>query len=325
MLERLEFPSYGFALHEVYQSELPLYVSADVLFQALSVAQDQVLEKLERERLTRVLGETLVSMHTALPEHAAKQGWPAASIQDADLPGMFRHLRRLAARKDAPIVALIAVTTREPWKVLSSCILSLRTQDGTTAPAAMRMFARWPTVDAMAVADPGEVAKAIYPVGFYRTKAPQLVEMARRIRDEWGGRVPDEIDELLKLKGVGRKTANLVVVAGYGKPGICVDTHVHRISNLWGYVKTRTPEETEQALRARLGVGGMVLASGHWPGRGSRHRDHHVALPQRCHRHHRQQPPGSLWLRPARGSLRQRRQNLDRQQLPESGRNQHRQ
>ena len=170
-------------------------------------------------------------------------------IQDADLPGMFRHLRRLAARKDAPIVALIAVTTREPWKVLSSCILSLRTQDGTTAPAAMRMFARWPTVDAMAVADPGEVAKAIYPVGFYRTKAPQLVEMARRIRDEWGGRVPDEIDELLKLKGVGRKTANLVLILAFKSlQNICVDTHVHRISNRLGWVKTKLPDETEQAL-----------------------------------------------------------------------------
>ena len=114
------------------------------------------------------------------------------------------------------------------------------------------MFARWPDVHAMAAADPQEVAGVIYPVGFYRTKGPQLVEMARRIVSEWHGRVPDEIDELLLLKGVGRKTANLVVQAGYGKPGICVDTHVHRISNRLGYVRTKTPEETEIALRARL-------------------------------------------------------------------------
>lgn len=173
-------------------------------------------------------------------------------VENRSLPAIFRELRREAAKQEAPVVTLIAVTTREPWRVLSSCILSLRTQDGTTAKAAERMFARWPTVDAMAGADPGEVEKAIYPVGFYRTKAPQLVEMARRIRDEWGGRVPDEIDELLELKGVGRKTANLVVVAGYGRPGICVDTHVHRITNIWGYVSTKTPEQTELALREKL-------------------------------------------------------------------------
>ena len=150
------------------------------------------------------------------------------------------------------MVTLIAVTTREPWRVLFSCILSLRTQDGTTAKAAARMFERWPTLESMAAADPKAVEKAIYPVGFYRTKAPQLVEMARRILQEWKGRVPDDIEELLKLKGVGRKTANLVVVAGYGKLGICVDTHVHRITNIWGYVKTRTPEQTEFELRAKL-------------------------------------------------------------------------
>lgn len=173
-------------------------------------------------------------------------------VDNRSLPAIFRHLRREAARKQAPVVTLIAVTTREPWRVLSSCILSLRTQDGVTAQAASRMFERWPTVEAMAEADVGQVEKAIYPVGFYRTKAPQLVEMARRIRDEWGGRVPDDIDELLKLRGVGRKTANLVVAAGYAKPAICVDTHVHRITNWWGYVKTRTPEQTEMALRERL-------------------------------------------------------------------------
>lgn len=165
---------------------------------------------------------------------------------------ILRHLRRLAARKEAPVVTLIAVTTGDPWRVLSACILSLRTQDATTAKAAQRMFARWPDVEAMAAADPDEVSRTIYPVGFYRTKAPQLVAMARRIRDEWNGRVPDEIDELLTLKGVGRKTANLVVQAGYGKAGICVDTHVHRISNIWGYVSTRTPAQTEVALRAKL-------------------------------------------------------------------------
>ncbi|MFN2426346.1 MAG: endonuclease III [Candidatus Binatia bacterium] len=168
------------------------------------------------------------------------------------MPAILRRLRREYAKNDAPVVTLIAVTTREPWRVLSSCILSLRTQDGTTAKAAARMFERWPDIESMAAADVREVEKAIYPVGFYRTKAPQLIEMAQRILAEWGGRVPEDINELLTLKGVGRKTANLVVAAGYGKPGICVDTHVHRIMNIWGYVETKTPEQTEMALRARL-------------------------------------------------------------------------
>ena len=173
-------------------------------------------------------------------------------IDSRSLPVVLRRVRNIAARREAPVVTLIAVATKDPWSVLSSCILSLRTQDATTAKAAARMFARWPDVHAMSRADPDEVAKEIYPVGFYRTKAPQLVEMAKRIVTEWGGRVPDEIDELLTLKGVGRKTANLVVQAGYGKPGICVDTHVHRISNIWGYVRTKDAAATEAALRAKL-------------------------------------------------------------------------
>jgi endonuclease III len=96
------------------------------------------------------------------------------------------------------------------------------------------------------------IERAIYPVGFYRTKARGIQQLCRDLIDRFGGRVPDEIDQLLTLKGVGRKTANLVVTLGFAKPGICVDTHVHRISNRLGYVKTRTPDETEMALRAKL-------------------------------------------------------------------------
>ena len=99
---------------------------------------------------------------------------------------------------------------------------------------------------------PRQIERLIYPVGFYRTKARVILGICRDLLDRFGGRVPDEIDDLLTLKGVGRKTANLVVTMGYGKPGICVDTHVHRISNRLGYVRTRTPEETEMALRAKL-------------------------------------------------------------------------
>ena len=104
----------------------------------------------------------------------------------------------------------------------------------------------------MRTLSPRRIERLIYPVGFYRTKARVILGICRNLLERFGGRVPDEIDDLLTLKGVGRKTANLVVTMGYGKPGICVDTHVHRISNRLGYVRTRTPEETEMALRARL-------------------------------------------------------------------------
>ncbi len=173
-------------------------------------------------------------------------------VSNRNMPLVLRRLRVAYKNSQAPVVTLIAETTRDPYRVLAACILSLRTQDGTTTAASKRLFELAPRVDDLAAAEPRRVRKAIYPVGFYNTKAPQLVAMAKRIVEEFDGRVPDDIDTLLTLKGVGRKTANLVVSAGYGKPGICVDTHVHRISNRWGYVRTETPEQTENALRAKL-------------------------------------------------------------------------
>jgi endonuclease III len=136
--------------------------------------------------------------------------------------------------------------------VLIACILSLRTQDTTTGPAAARLFAVADTPAAMRTLPAARIARLIYPVGFYRTKARVILGICRDLLERFDGRVPDTIDELLTLNGVGRKTANLVVTMGFGKPGICVDTHVHRISNRLGYVRTRTPEETETALRATL-------------------------------------------------------------------------
>jgi endonuclease III len=136
--------------------------------------------------------------------------------------------------------------------VLVACLLSLRTQDTTTGPAAERLFALADTPQAMVALTAREIERAIYPVGFYRTKACVILRLCRDLLDRFHGRVPDEIDALLTLHGVGRKTANLVVTMGFDKPGICVDTHVHRISNRLGYVRTRTPDETETALRARL-------------------------------------------------------------------------
>jgi endonuclease III len=147
---------------------------------------------------------------------------------------------------------VVAAESRDPFRVLIACILSLRTQDTTTGPAAARLFALADTPAAMLKLTPRQIERAIYPVGFYRTKARAIRAICRDILERFGGRVPDAIDDLLTFSGVGRKTANLVVTMGYGKPGICVDTHVHRISNRLGYIKTRNPEETEQALRRQL-------------------------------------------------------------------------
>ena len=142
----------------------------------------------------------------------------------------------------------------DPYLVLIACILSLRTNDKTTYPATLRMLKLADNPKDMAKIKVEDLAKAIYPVGFYENKAKQIVELSRRINEELGGRVPDEIDELCKFKGVGRKTANLVVARGFNKPAICVDVHVHRIFNRLGYVKTKNPEETEFALREKLPV-----------------------------------------------------------------------
>jgi endonuclease-3 len=146
----------------------------------------------------------------------------------------------------------MAETYGSPFRVLISCILSLRTQDSTTAQASQRLFALADSPQSMLKLTAKKIAKTIYPVGFYRTKAKVIREICAVLIRHYAGRVPDDIDELLKLKGVGRKTANLVVTLGYRKPGICVDTHVHRISNRWGYVRTKKPEETEFALRDKL-------------------------------------------------------------------------
>ena len=158
--------------------------------------------------------------------------------------------------------------SRDPFKVLISCILSLRTQDKTTGVASEKLFSLAPDMKTMSKLPVKTIEKAIYPVGFYKTKAERIKDICKVLIGKYNSSVPDDIDELLILKGVGRKTANLVVTLGYGKPGICVDTHVHRITNRWGYVKTKTPEKTEFALREKLPekywleINGMLVAFG---------------------------------------------------------------
>jgi endonuclease-3 len=142
--------------------------------------------------------------------------------------------------------------TRDPFKVLISCILSLRTKDEVTAKASERLFARAQTPEAMVKLTKEEIETLIYPVGFYHRKTDQILEICRVLIEKYNSRVPDTIDELLNFNGVGRKTANIVVTMGYNKLGVAVDTHVHRISNRLGLVTTKMPEQTEFALRELL-------------------------------------------------------------------------
>ncbi|MBI4949339.1 MAG: endonuclease III [Deltaproteobacteria bacterium] len=168
-----------------------------------------------------------------------------------DIPSVIRILRSEVKRLKTPYVTEVS-EAKDPFRVLISCIISLRTKDETTRQASERLFALAVTPEAINRLDEKTIERAIYPAGFYRTKARNIKGISRELISKYHSRVPDGIDELLKLKGVGRKTANLVVTMGFGKPGICVDTHVHRITNRWGFVSTKTPEETEFALREKL-------------------------------------------------------------------------
>ncbi len=141
---------------------------------------------------------------------------------------------------------------KDPYLVLIACILSLRTNDKTTYPATLRMLEIGRTPEAFAKCDIKVLEKAIYPVGFYTNKAKQIQELSKILYEQMDSKVPDEIEELTKFNGVGRKTANLVLALGFNKPAICVDVHVHRICNRLGYIKTKNPEETEFALRKIL-------------------------------------------------------------------------
>jgi endonuclease-3 len=176
-----------------------------------------------------------------------------------DLERTITAMRSAVENARIPSVTQIAHRDRDPFRILISTVLSLRTKDEVTTAAAERLFALASTPRALAALDTGTIERAIYPAGFYKTKARTVREIARRIDREFDGRVPDTIDALLAFKGVGRKTAALVVSLGYGREAICVDTHVHRISNRLRWVATRTPGQTERALM-------IVLPRRHWIG-----------------------------------------------------------
>jgi endonuclease III len=169
-----------------------------------------------------------------------------------DITAVITSLRKTYPQWQEPIVTEMSRTGRDPFMVLVSTIISLRTKDEVTREASARLYQHAGTPVEMLELDQEEIARLIYPAGFYRNKAKTIHAVCREILDRFEGRVPETIDELLTLHGVGRKTANLVLTRGYGLPGICVDTHVHRISNRLGYVVTKNPIETEFALREKL-------------------------------------------------------------------------
>jgi endonuclease-3 len=208
-------------------------------------------------------------MRTMKTKSPRREQRPARSVppppRSAPRPPSAALERTIVAMRDAiagarvPSVSAIAHRDRDPFRILISTILSLRTKDEVTTAASGRLFALADTPRALSALSPRTIERAIFPAGFYRTKARTVRDVARRIDEEFGGKVPDTIDALLDFKGVGRKTAALVVSLGYGREAICVDTHVHRISNRLRWVKTKTPDQTERALM-------IVLPRRHWIG-----------------------------------------------------------
>ena len=170
-------------------------------------------------------------------------------MRSEDIQHVVRILRKESRQWPLPAIGHYVET---PFTVLISCILSLRTQDKTTNAASERLFAIANTPEKMLAAPERVIRDAIYPVSFYRVKARTIHSICEQLIDRFDGKVPSDLEQLLELPGVGRKTANIVVTLAFRKAGIAVDTHVHRISNRLGYVKTKTPDDTEMALRKKL-------------------------------------------------------------------------
>jgi endonuclease-3 len=172
-------------------------------------------------------------------------------LDNQKLSTVLRKIQQAATHWATPAVIHIG-ESQDPFRVLASCILSLRTRDEVTGPASQRLFALADNPEKLLSLDTADIEKAIYPAAFYRNKAQTLVDICRELIDNHDSKIPDTLEGLLKLKGVGRKTANLTLILGHEKMGICVDTHVHRVCNRWGYVNTSSPDATEMVLRNQL-------------------------------------------------------------------------
>src|SRR3989344_4877534 len=174
------------------------------------------------------------------------------AIKPIPIGKIYSMLKREAVHYRVPVVDLVKMQTNNPFKVLITTILSARTKDQTTLGAAQRLFAKVKNFDDLLRLSQKELEQLIYPVGFYKTKAKHLKQLPLVMQEKFDNHIPQTIEELIQLPGVGRKTANLVVAVAFEKPGMCVDTHVHHIMNRLGYVKTKTPYETEMTLRKKL-------------------------------------------------------------------------
>ena len=183
---------------------------------------------------------------------APKKASKAPRWSEAALEQLAQALQVAYSQAQAPIMDLVAAQTQDPYRILVGTILSARTQDRTTAAAIGRLFPVAPNLAALEQLPVEEIERLIFPVGFFREKARHLKALPGVLRERFGGVIPQSVEELVELPGVGRKTANLVVALAFGKPAICVDTHVHRINNRLGIVRTKTPLETERALRKLL-------------------------------------------------------------------------
>lgn len=173
-------------------------------------------------------------------------------MKDIFVDKIYSILEEEFKKNKMPIVDLISVQTKNPLKVLIATILSARTKDETTANVCKKLFFIVTNLDDLEKLSLKEIEKLIYPIGFYKNKAKFLQKLPLVVKEEFNNKIPSEIDDLVKLPGVGRKTANLVRSTAFSLPAICVDVHVHRISNRLGYVHTKTPYETEMALRKKL-------------------------------------------------------------------------
>jgi len=208
-------------------------------------------EKIKMRRENKKTGNTNVNLQSAIcnPQSAT------CNLQ-SESPFPFKEMietLQKTFKDEVPVVTKISrQENRNPFLVLIGTLLSLRTKDEMTEKVMERLTKEARTPEDILNMPAERLQKLIYPVGFYRNKSITLKDVSRIIIEEYGGQVPDSIDELLKIKGIGRKTANLVITEGYGKPGICVDTHVHRISNRLGIVQTKNPHKTEACLRTAL-------------------------------------------------------------------------
>ena len=173
-------------------------------------------------------------------------------MNSKDLVKVIKILKKEVKQWDVPVVTLVAETHKDAFSVLISTVLSLRTKDEVTLKGFKNLFAKADTPRKILKLKESEIAKLIYPVGFYKTKAKNIKKISKILIEEYKGKVPDEMEELLQLPNVGRKTANLVLIEGFGKPGVCVDIHNFRILNRLGYLKTKNPDETEMVIRKKL-------------------------------------------------------------------------